>query len=63
MITHEILDKRICDVEEEATNTETYREFIRASEEEFCMAHAPLEDMTVEALTDYFEFVDYLWDK
>ncbi|AHZ09487.1 hypothetical protein FP74_gp050 [Bacillus phage CAM003] len=63
MITHEMLDKRICDVEEVADNPQTYREFIRESEEEFCMASAPLEDMTVDALTDYFEFIDYLWEK
>ena len=34
-LTVELLDKRICDVEEGASNTETYREFIHNSERYF----------------------------
>lgn len=59
------LDKRICDVVEGATNDQTYREFIRGSEKEFCMAPYPLdsEELTDEELDEYINFLSELWDK
>ena len=57
------LDKRICDVESNATNTETYREFIERSESEFELEHLDLDIMLENELNDYFNFLDYLWDK
>lgn len=56
------LDTRICDVEE-CENTQTYREYIRHSENELGMEEAPIDNMTDEELTEYLEFVDYLWEK
>lgn len=65
MITKGMLDKRICDVEKEADNTQTYREFIRESEGEFCMSSYPLDydDTTDEEINEYFEFLCELWSK
>lgn len=57
------LDKRICDVVEGASNTETYREFIRNSEENFEMDKADIDSMDDKSLNDYVEFLDYLWSK
>ena len=39
MYKHSDLDKRICDIEEGATNTETLREFIKRSEKELSLIH------------------------
>ena len=58
----EDLDKRICDVEGSA-NEETFRTFIRDSEEEFGMEPRDLDSMTDEKLHEYLEFLDYLWTK
>lgn len=44
----ENLDKRICDCEQGCTNTQTYREYIRESEEEFFVGHADLDGFTNE---------------
>lgn len=57
------LDKRICDCIEEAENTQTYREFIRQSEEWFDMNKANIDGMSEEQLKDYMDFLDYLWSK
>ena len=46
MLLKENLDKRICDVEQGFTNTQTYREFIRQSEQEFGMK----EKMNIDRL-------------
>ncbi|PKR83505.1 hypothetical protein [Heyndrickxia camelliae] len=62
-ITQEHLDLRICDVEVNATNTETYREFIQGSEEEFELIPKNLDDMTEKQLNEYIGFLDYLWEK
>jgi hypothetical protein len=61
-IRKEHLDKRICDVEGSA-NEETFREYIRNSEEEFGMAPAPLDNLTDEELNKHLNFLDYLWTK
>lgn len=63
MFDRKNLDKRICDVEEEATNEETYREFIRNSERDFCMEEADIENMSDALLEDYINFLDCLWGK
>ena len=63
MINKENLDKRICDVEEGADNTYTYREFIRESEKEFGFPNQPIDTFTDEELQKYLDDLDYLWDK
>lgn len=57
------LDKRICDCVENASNTQTYREFIRESENAFEIWHEDLDKMTDEELTRYLEHLGDLWDK
>lgn len=57
------LDKRICDVETNAANNQTYREYIRQSEGEFDLEFAPLDNLTAKELSDYLEFLDDLWLK
>lgn len=44
-------------------NTETPREFIRNSEEEFGMKPADIDNMPEDELNGYIEFLDYLWNK
>lgn len=60
--TKSILDKRIRDVEGGA-NTQTYREYIRDSEEEFGLEKMDLDNMLDKNLTEYIDFLDYLWTK
>lgn len=62
-LTKEYLDKRICDVEEGATNTETFREFIVNTEQEFDLMTKDLDGMNDKQLNEYLEFLDYIWDK
>ena len=62
-LTGEMLDKRICDCEPNSNNTETYREFIQESEKEFELAPANLDEFSDQKLTNYLEFMDYLWTK
>jgi len=62
MLTHENLDKRICDCED-CENTQTYREYIRESEKEIGMCEAPLDEFDNITLDGYLEFIDYLWEK
>ena len=59
----EVLNKRICDVVEGASNTQTFREFIRESEDEFEIASANLDSMSEEELSNYLDFLDELWYK
>lgn len=63
MIKVEYLDKRICDIENDCNNKETFRQFIRTSEDQFGMDNADLDSMSDEQLDQYVEFLDYLWDK
>lgn len=63
MITVKHLDVRISDNEPQAENNETYRNFIRTSEDEFGMEPRDIDNMTDKELDTYFEFLDYLWDK
>lgn len=62
MITKKDLDKRICDVEP-CENTETYREFIRATEREFYICRADIDNMSDKDLNSYIEYLDNLWWK
>ena len=62
-VTKEILNKRICDVETDAENTQTYLEFIRESEDQFGMIDKDLNNLSDDELNEYFEFLCYLWDK
>jgi hypothetical protein len=62
-ITKEHLDKRICDVETDAANTQTYREFIIHSEMVFEAPPQDLDSMNDEQLNRYLDFMDYLWTK
>lgn len=62
MISKENLDKRICDVEG-VSNTQTYREFIRKSEEYFEIHPVDIDKMGDEELNKYLNFLDSLWDK
>lgn len=58
-------DRRICDVEPGATNTETYREFLVNSIREF-YGDVPLPDfdaMSEEELNDWIDEMDMLWEK
>ena len=59
------LDKRICDCEKGATNTETYRQFL---ENGICeifggVAIPDFDTMTDEELTAYIDEIDYLLSK
>ncbi|MCC0650738.1 hypothetical protein [Clostridioides sp. ZZV15-6598] len=56
----EDLDKRICDIELEADNTQTYREFIVEAEKGIETGSADLDNMTDEELTVYLDFLDEL---
>lgn len=60
---HEDLKKRINELHPDAENTQTLLEFIRESEDEFCMEHSNLESMTEEELNIHIEFLDELWFK
>jgi hypothetical protein len=59
MITRDTLNRRICDVEKEATNTQTYKEFIK----EFGLQHESIELYTSVELQGYLRFLNELWDK
>lgn len=59
------LDKRICDCEEGAINTETYRQFLENGTREIFgdVAMPNLDTMTDEELTGYLDEIDYLLSK
>ena len=60
------LDKRICDIEPNATNTETYREFIINSIHHFYGENATipkLDKMSESEINDIVDELDYLWEK
>ena len=63
LITKADLDTRICDLEPEAQNIQTYREFIRESEMQFDMTSQDLDNMSDKFLNDYIGFLDHLWTK
>lgn len=62
----EDLDRRICDVEPPAENTETYREYMTNAYREFFGPGIPIPDydsMSEEELNDRLEELDWLWSK
>lgn len=64
LITRDILDSRICDVED-CDNTQTYREFIHES---YGILGLPitdeeLDDMTDDERTQILAFADETWGK
>lgn len=63
MINKENLDKRICDIVDGATNEQTYRDFIRESEDTFNIGFKELDFMTDEELKAYLNYLDELWTK
>lgn len=63
ILTKDLLNKRICDVEKGTSNTQTYLEFIRESEKYFDLKRMSVESYSDEMLNKYFEFLDYLWEK
>ena len=63
MIKKEDLDKRICDTEEGAENTQTQREWIRECEKDFQENEADLDNMTEEELEELTEWLEYLGEK
>jgi hypothetical protein len=62
-ITKQLLDVRICDHVPKTNNEETYREFIRNSEDEFELLPCDLDNMDDETLNLYLDFLDDLWNK
>lgn len=59
----ENLDKRICDCEEGAENTQTYREYIREVEHDCELTQEPIDDYTEEQLVEYLDELDYYASK
>lgn len=57
------LDKRICDVEENSENEQTFREYIRESEKTFGLDKKDIDSMNQKTLNSYLEWIDYLWEK
>lgn len=63
MIRKDQLDIPINELHPEALNTQTTREFIRESEQEFEMAPRNLDELSEKELKSYIEFLDDLWNK
>ena len=62
----EDFDKRICDIEPNASNEETYREFLVNSIHHFYGDDAMIPDfdkMSEEELNDSIDEMDMLWEK
>ena len=57
------LNKRICDCEEDATNKQTYYEFIKEGEQIFELEEKELDNMNEKELNDYLNFLDFLFEK
>lgn len=57
------LDKRICDVDENATNTQTYREFMDETAREMGAYKEDFSKFTNKELTFHLDFCDSLWNK
>ena len=57
------LDKRICDIEDNADNPETYREFIEDAEKYLHVEKRSLNKITDAQLTEYIDFLDFLIEK
>lgn len=62
------LDNRICDVETEAINKQTYREYIVEGIREFKFVDdenvdEQLNELDNNMLNKLVDFIDYLWEK
>ena len=57
MISKNDLDKRICDLEG-GFNEQTYREYIRETEEEFGMGKMDIEELTQTEFNDYIDLLN-----
>ncbi|EEA86004.1 hypothetical protein CLOHIR_00342 [Peptacetobacter hiranonis DSM 13275] len=66
-LTKELLDKRICDVDTNSSNTETYREFIHKAEKHLGLSTPTTDEMLDKAIdTDlnrYFKDLSGALDK
>ena len=60
MLKKEYLDERICDTEEGADNTETYRKWITEMGKEYELPHKDIDNMTEKEAKVYKEFLEYL---
>ena len=63
IILKDILDERICDIEIDSSNSQTYREFIEEAEIEFGIMPSDIDLMEEDELRDYLDFMDELWNK
>ena len=57
------LDQRICDCIENATNTQTYREFLVMAETAIYGSHENLDGMNDDEISEYLDILDYLMEK
>lgn len=62
MISKNDLDKRICDLEG-GSNEQTYREYIRETEEEFGMGKKDIEKLTQTEFNNYIDLLNWLWEE
>ena len=62
-VTIKDLDTKISTFYEGASNTETFRKYIRGSEDNLGLPELNIEDMTTRELNDYLAHLDYLWEK
>ena len=59
----ENLDKRICDCEQGAENTQTYREFIAEIEQELGLRYSDVDNMIEEEVREHLEWLDNICGK
>lgn len=58
------LDRRICDYYQDATNIQTFREFIIEGDDAFGRpTDKLLDEMSDQEITELIEWYDYLWEK
>lgn len=62
-ITMDNIDTPFCKFEEGVTNTETPREFIRNTENEFGIEELDIDNMSEDELNRYIDQLDDLWGK
>ncbi len=66
-LTKDLLDKRICDVETNSSNTKTYRELIHEAEKYLCLSIPTTDEMLDKALDSdlnmYFKDLSGALDK
>lgn len=57
-----ILNKRICDVEKDAENTETYKEFIASASSQVDVDYneQELEGWSNDRINEHVDFIDFL---